>query len=154
MLPLLGGHAGDQGGALVAAAEHGELARINPGRAIFPGLVDAQHRRHVRARIAGAPAAHAARGFLRLSHRMTNAEASERIAFHPAIEIPSHDHWTSSQRTHGATMIDFSMSSTEAPLAVEVQVVRPSNQPGLTPAGQKAARPPARGGSAGAGGDG
>ena len=36
-------------------AEHGELAGIDAGRAIFAGLVDAQHRRDVGARVAGAP---------------------------------------------------------------------------------------------------
>ena len=52
---LLRGHAGDDRGGFVAVAEHGELAGIDAGRAIFAGLVDAQHRRGVGARLAGAP---------------------------------------------------------------------------------------------------
>ncbi len=97
-------------------AEHGELAGIDAGRAIFAGLVDAQHRGDVGARLAcperrqaaskGPDArrrrrAHAARGFLRLSHRIASAPSIETIAFHPAMEMPSHDHCTSSQRTSG-----------------------------------------------------
>ena len=77
----------------MAAAEHGELPGIDAGRAIFAGLVDAQHRGdgpriHWRPRVAGAPGwgGQAARGRFRLSHRITNAAPSERIAFQPAIE--------------------------------------------------------------------
>ena len=69
--------------ALVAVAEDGELAGIDAGRAIFAGLVDAQHRRHVGTRVAGAPGGRQARrgSFLRLSHRITNAadERKDRI---------------------------------------------------------------------------
>ena len=64
MLLLLRRHAGDQRGRLVAIPEHGELARVNTRRAIFAGLVDADHRVARRAAVAGTPVAHAARSLL------------------------------------------------------------------------------------------
>ena len=44
---------------------------------------------------------------------MVNAPRSERIAFHPAMEMPSHDHWMSSQRTSGRLKTSLSMSLAE-----------------------------------------
>ena len=44
MALFLRGHARDQLGFRAIAAKHGELAGIDPRRAIFAGLVDAQHR--------------------------------------------------------------------------------------------------------------
>ncbi len=43
MALFLLGHARDQPGRGMAVAEHRELAGVDPGRAIFAGLVDAQH---------------------------------------------------------------------------------------------------------------
>ena len=67
-----------------------------------------------------------ARGRFRLSHRITNAAASERIAFHPAIEMPRNDHCTSSQRTSGAAMIGLKKSSADAAADGAVHWVKPS----------------------------
>src|SRR5205085_327599 len=137
MLLLLRGHSADLAGERMMIAEHGELSGIDPGRAIFAGLIDAQHRGNVGPRVAGTPGgprlAHAAFGFLRLSHRMANAERREMIAFHPAIEMPSHDHCTSSQRTIGRSRIAFSMSSAE-PDRDEVHWVKPGSSFSSTPA--------------------
>lgn len=77
-------------------AEHGELAGIDAGRAIFAGLIDAQHGRDVGGSVTRTPGgrcfAHAAFGLRRLSHRIAAAERVETIAFQPAMEMPSHDH--------------------------------------------------------------
>ena len=88
---LLRRHAGDQARGRLAVAEHRELAGIDAGRAIFAGLIDAQHRGGVGARVAGPPAGGGAQsrpGRFRLNHRTINAPARERIAFQPAIEMP------------------------------------------------------------------
>ena len=54
---------------------------------------------------------------MRLSHRINNAEPSERIAFQPAIEMPSQDHWISSQRTiGGGSAEDLFKAIMEAPV--------------------------------------
>ena len=44
---------------------------------------------------------------------MSAAPPSERIAFHPAIEMPRKRNWTSSQRTSGAWVICRSSSSVD-----------------------------------------
>ena len=73
-------------------------------------------------------------GVSRLSHRIINAEQSERIAFHPAIEMPRNDHWISSQRISGVAITDFNISSTLPPAALEVHWVKPSKYLSSTPA--------------------
>src|SRR5436190_498469 len=144
MLLFLRGHAADLAGERMVLAEHGELAGIDAGRAIFPGLVDAQHRGGVGPRVTGAPGgrrrAHmaagvAAFGFLKLNHRITNAEDREMIAFHPAIEMPNNDHCTSSQRTIGRLKTWFNMSSAE-PARAAVHWVAPGSSLSSMPACQ------------------
>src|SRR5687768_8357854 len=98
-------HAGDNSPGRAVLAEHRQLAGVDAGRAIFAGLVDAQHGVGVGPAIAGLPAAHP-RPFAR-SSVIAAAEPSERIAFQPAMEMPSSDHCTWSQRTSGT----FSKSS-------------------------------------------
>src|SRR4051794_4030634 len=114
---LLRRHSGDQLGFRAVAAKDGELPGIDPGCAIFAGLVDAQHRGAVRAAVAGAPAGHARRAFHDKA-RITAAPPSEMIAFHPAMEMPRNDHWTWSQRTIGAWTIARRRSAVLEPLAL------------------------------------
>src|SRR5687767_8810053 len=107
------------------AGEHRQLPGIDARRAIFAGLVDPQHRFPVEPLVARLPA-HA---FLHASAAIAPAPSSEMIAFHPAMEIPTNDHCTWSQRTSGTLIMS---SSVAAP--VVVQRVMPSHQPSPTPA--------------------
>ena len=86
------------------------MARIDPGRAIFAGLVDAQHRASVRSRVAWPPAGHV-RLLRTVRIAMSAAPPSERIAFQPAMEMPRKRNWTSSQRINGAWLISFRSSA-------------------------------------------
>ena len=58
---FLARHAGDEVRRGRALAEHGELAGVDARRAIFAGLVDAQHRGAVDLAVAGARRSFAAR---------------------------------------------------------------------------------------------
>src|SRR5262249_36317061 len=126
-------HPRDQFGFGAIAPQHGELPGVDPGRAIFAGLVDPQHRGAVGTAIAGAPAAHSFDPFS-VRRVMTAAPLSEMIAFQPAIERPRNDHWIWSQRISGAPTICLSSSSVVAAWAVDVQVVKPSKILSSTPA--------------------
>ena len=113
MAVFLRGHARDQLGFRAVAAEHGELAGIDARRAIFARLVDAEHRRAVgpaspgRQRLIGATPER--------QEGDRAAPPSDRIAFHPAMEMPRNDHCTSSQRTSGVATICFSRSAVVPP---------------------------------------
>src|SRR3546814_9570610 len=115
-------------------------ARRYTGRAIFAGLIDADHGVLVGAAVTGTPArgrrsyAVAGRGRLRLSHRITNADEIDNNAFQPAIEMPRNDHWTWSQRISGVAMILASRSALDPPDIEAVHAVMPSNTPISTPA--------------------
>ena len=84
---LLRRHARDLVRGAGIAPEHRQLAGIDAGRAIFAGLVDAQHRRPVGAAIAGAPAGgHAlprASAIIRHSARSARRTASPRSSSRP-----------------------------------------------------------------------
>ena len=58
----------------------------------------------------------------------------EKIAFHPAIEIPNSDHCTSSQRIIGVAMISARMAALDPLAARALHRVSPSHQPYSTPA--------------------
>src|SRR5690348_16751756 len=131
---LLRRHAGGELGFGAVAAEHGELPRVDPRRTIFPGLVDAQHRRSIGAAVAGTPAGHARRP-LKVRIAISAAPPNEKIAFHPASEMPRKRNWTSSQRTSGAWVICLRRSAVLTPLdSVEVHWVKPSKILASTPA--------------------
>src|SRR5205085_167755 len=115
------------------AAKHRKLTGINARRAIFSGLIDAEHRRRVGAAVAWPPAFHR-RVVLRLKIRISAAPPSERIAFQPAIEMPRKRNWTWSQRISGACVICFKSSAVEPSVAIDVQVVKPSKILASTPA--------------------
>src|SRR5688572_20055112 len=119
MALLLARHAGDEVRRRRALAEHGELARVDASRAIFAGLVDAQHRRAVDLAVAGARRHDRS---LHTSQQMMMAEPSDRTAFQPAMEIPRKANWIWSQRTNGVAMI-----SARLPEPVVVQDVKPSS---------------------------
>src|SRR3546814_9720269 len=86
----------------VAVTHHRELAGIDARRAIFAGLVDADHR-------GGAVLAHADDVVRRRSKVKTSAAAaSEKIALKPASEMPNSRHCATSQRMIGAAMISSS----------------------------------------------
>src|SRR3990167_3620559 len=125
-VPLfLFGHMRDFARHRVAVAHHRELAGIDARRAIFAGLVDADHR-------CGALASHAADVVFRRSKVKTIAAApSEKIALKPASEMPSSVHWAVSQRISGAFMI---ASSDTGPADPAAQGVIPSQKPYSTPA--------------------
>src|SRR3984957_9459531 len=103
-------HLADRTGNM-AAADHRELPGIDARRAVFPGLVDADHpRRVIRHAVAGqirwAPwgfaFAHAAtreRLRPRTAAPQNTAIASEARKFQPASETPKRDHWTWSHMT-------------------------------------------------------
>src|SRR6478752_8190199 len=110
MALFLRSHARNQLGFGAIAAEHGKLPRVNAGRAIFSGLVDAEHRGAVGQPVTGAPAAHARRP-RNVRSRISKAPPSESIAFQPASVMPRKRNCTSSQRTSGACVISFSKSA-------------------------------------------
>src|SRR4051812_34542622 len=130
---LLRRHAGDQLGFGAIAAEHRELAGVDACRAIFAGLVDAEHRCRVGTSIAGPPAAHTRRGF-RVSSKISEAPPSDRIAFQPAMEMPRKRNCTSSHRTNGAWVIWLNSSAVVRPLPAAVHWVKPSKIFASTPA--------------------
>ena len=107
---LLRRHARNQLRLGAIGTKHGELACIDAGRAIFARLIDAKHRGDVGPFLARTPARHA-RFALSISVTISPAPPSERIAFHPAIEIPRKRNCTSSQRTSGAWVICFRSSA-------------------------------------------
>src|SRR5581483_5823688 len=116
---LLGGHSCGQLGLRAIAPKDGKLAGVNPRGAIFARLVDPQHGIAIRAAIARMPVPHARRP-LSVRIVISPAPPSDRIAFHPAIEIPRKRNWTSSQRTIGAWVICFSSSAALSPFPVAV----------------------------------
>src|SRR6476659_3577306 len=126
-------HARDELGFRTVAAKDRQLPGVDARRAIFAGLVDAQHGCGVRPPVAGPPAGHA-RLERRLRRRISAAPPSERMAFHPAIEMPRKRNWTSSQRTKGAWVICLSKSAVLAPFAKAVHWVKPSKIFASTPA--------------------
>ena len=95
-------------------------------------MIDPNHGRDVRRPVAGKGRRAGHR--LRVSQRIRLPDVSDRIAFHPAIEMPRKANWTASQRMTGVSMIEASRSSVVAPASTEEQVVRPSNTPSSTPA--------------------
>ena len=87
--------------------KHSELSGVDTRGAIFARLVDSKDRVRIRAPLAGTPgAAHRERLPVRVSQPISTAPDSDRIAFHPAIEMPNRDHCTWSQRISG-TFISF-----------------------------------------------
>src|SRR3954454_10463584 len=106
-MPLfLGRHAGDQLGFGTISTKNRQLPSIDARRAIFAGLIDAKHGLGVAAGHARSSRAHARRSF-RLRMRINAAPPSDRMAFHPAMEMPRKRNWTSSQRVTGEWMIWF-----------------------------------------------
>ena len=118
---LLSRHSRNELGFRAIGPEHRELSRIDSRRSIFAGLVDPKHRRRVSATISRAPGRHA-RLPLNDRSRISAAPPSERIAFHPAIEIPRKRNCTSSQRTRGAWVNCFRSSAVLAPFVSGVAV--------------------------------
>src|SRR3546814_2606832 len=86
-------HAADDPRIGVAVTHHRKLARIDARRPIFARLIDAKHGRGV-----GQGRCH---GRFMVNHRITPAALRERIAFHPASDMPNMFHGMASQRTSG-----------------------------------------------------
>ena len=130
MALLLRGHAGDQLRGRRVASQHRELAGIDARRAIFAGLIDAEHRSAIGAPVAGAPAAGAMglslAALLQRQHRRSSPRrrATGSRSSRPA-KCRRRRHCTWSQRTSGAFMICIEQSAMVAPPPVAVQVVKP-----------------------------
>ena len=106
------------------AAKHGELAGVDARRAIFAGLVDAEHRSAIGAPVAGTPAAHR-----RAPSASGRRSAPRRRATGSRSSRPSRCRGTTIApgRSGPAALHDrLEQSSVVAPLAVAVQVVKPS----------------------------
>ena len=103
---LLHSHRGDGARGGGSGPHHRQLPGINPGRTIFTGLVDAQHRFGI-----GGHALVGHRDFL-TSAKMVMPPAIEKSALNPASEAPHKVHCAASQRINGARII----SSSERPV--------------------------------------
>ena len=115
-----------------AAPEHRELALIDARRAVFAGMVDADHRARPssrRRRVAGQAMGGARRCVMRAHRRRrcraqgadadSRRSASEASRFQPASDTPNNDHAAASQRTGCVPRIcAFSSSIVVAPLAL------------------------------------
>src|SRR5438105_4999791 len=143
---LLLGHMADLV-AGAAAPDHRELAVIDAYRAVFTGMVDADHRGDValRRRIAGqggrafgdhSATAVCAPGFRPRRNTMVQIAAmiSEASRFQPASDTPNSDHCTRSHMTGAVPRIwRFMSSSVIAPVELAVQAVGPANHFCSTP---------------------
>ena len=109
---LLDRHSRNCSRGRVARPKHRQLAGVDPGGSVFPGLVHSKHRGHVWALVTGAPPGDRAVGSqirafgrLRLNHNINKPNPMEMIAFHPAMEMPRNENCTSSQRMRGRAMM-------------------------------------------------
>ena len=108
-------HPRDRGGDRAAPAHDGELAGIDPRRAVLAGVVDADHR------------------LGRISHSAAPPIRVEKIALYPAIETPNRLHAAASQRIIGVASADV-MKSVPAAKVVPVHACGPAHQWYSTPA--------------------
>src|SRR4051812_49118448 len=112
MVGFLRRHPGDGGCPGRAITHDGQLAGVNPAGADLAGMIDAEHRRRI-------GRAQRRLGFS-VSHRITSPNPSERIAFHPAIEMPNSDHCGWSQRTNGVANMSSRTFAGSPPMADEL----------------------------------
>src|SRR5579872_211587 len=111
-----------------AFAEDAKLALIDPLRAIFAGLIDADYlpEPFPGARIAGKPHA-------RRREKAAPARSKDASTFHPASEMPKSAHCGSSHRTLRLARIWARSSAIEAAVPLAVQALGPGNQCCSTP---------------------